>query len=221
MKKLAMILLALAATLMLPACGSSSSKESAKKEEKEPEYASVGTESEDAVQVLLTNKTGTDITSFVINSSEDKGENLLDEGDAFANDETRRLYFIPVQPSAVKPVEYTVIIKLADDTTLRLHQFPLEDMEKASIGRENSIGYIVYESLTTKESVNTLEAEKAIRMAAIERRKAQKEAEERAKREAEEAAEAQKAAQAEAEAAAAMEQAAQQAEAAAAQKQQQ
>lgn len=241
MKKILLLIMTVAMLAALSACGgTSSSNNDAKEPEPEPEYAVIGTESESAVQILLTNETGADIKSFVVRSdgSDDSKENLLAEGDVFAQGETRRFFYDVTasrtdaeDPEAkATPVEYRIVLRQNDGTKLVLHQFPMEDAKEATIKLEDKLGYIDYVSRTQEGTISTLDTEKAIKQAAIEKKKAKIRA---AKKKAREKARAKKAAEAAAKAeaerqaaeaaaaAAAEQQAAQQAAAAAAAAQQQ
>ena len=225
MKKWFLMMMTAAAVLVLCACGGSSSSENTKEEEKEPEYAAIGTETDGARSILITNGTEADIKAFVVRSDgdNDSRDNLLAEGEVFAKGETRRFFYDTDsagkaaeetadaekkeeasadedQPEAKEtPVEYRIVLTFADDTKKILHQFPMEDAEEAVIKADGKVCFIEYKSMSQKETVSTLESEQAIRQAAIEKRKAKKAAAKKAREEAKAAKEAAAAAKAEAE----------------------
>ena len=188
MKKIVIAFLSLAVIACMTACGSSDSGSKAdaepkEEEEQEPEYKALGTEADDALKMLVTNATGSDIKAVTVKNTADKSQtDMLSSGDVFTNEETREMFFAP-QADA----KYTVIVTLADDTQFKLHNFPMEDALELKVERDAEYGYLEYKS-AAGEDVNTLESEKRIKAKAIARAKAKKEAEAKAKAEAEAAA---------------------------------
>lgn len=107
---------------------------------------------------------------------------------------------------------YDVELTFADDTKAVLHGFPFEDMEEGELLLDNEIAYVKYTSLSSGQTLETLESEKAIveaKKAEEEAKKAEEEAAAAKKAEEEAAAAAQKQAEEEAAAAAAAAQPAQ------------
>lgn len=132
-------------------------------EEQEETLKTIGKEAEGegvfAVNVL--NSTGKAITGFAVkeDSQEEFSDNMLTEDDAFTKDEERILYFTADDADA----SYTVLLTFEDDETAELHNFPFDDMESCEIKLEESVAYLVYTSLESKEEVNTKEDETAIK----------------------------------------------------------
>ncbi len=209
-----------------------------KQEEKEPELKAVGTESTDGYMVKLKNVTGQDVTGVAIKDMDAKTfpENMLADGDVFAADEERNLFWSAEAASQVSDEEtdpdekvvipgWDVSITLADGNSFVLHAFPFEEMKEGELHVEDGVAFVTYTC-----DVNTKEAEIMVKKQEEEAKKkaeekAKKKAEEKAKKKAEEKAkkEAEEKAAAEAAAAeaAAAEAAAAEAEAARQQQQQQ
>ncbi len=97
-KTIIMITIGLLAALMVVGCGKKQTENTAPKKEepKEPEYATIGVQDDGALEILLTNGTGAAIKSFVVNNSTttEQQPNLLEDGDLFADGETRKLYYL-------------------------------------------------------------------------------------------------------------------------------
>lgn len=113
---------------------------------------------------------------------------LLEEDDIFGYDEERIFCFKPEREEEVQeetadaeedadaaeeeteeavdeekqlPAKsYDILITFADDETIvEIHTFPFDDMEKGEIRAADGVGYLTYESLETKEPVDTKEVE--------------------------------------------------------------
>lgn len=190
----------------------SASAELEEEEEEEPlvpeeeTFLPIGEEEEGAYQIKLTNSTGMDITAVSVKTTEEEEypDNFLVEEDVFAADEVRYLYYLPpveedaeteeVQPEEADDADeaddreltvgYDVQLTLADDSVYILHGFPFDDVEEAELLLEEDVIYLKYISLSTQETVETREAELAI--------KAQEEAEAQEQAETESTAETQK-----------------------------
>lgn len=188
--------------------GKTEDKKTETAEEKEPELKVIGTESKDAFKVELKNSTAKNITGVSVKLTEETEypANMLANGDVFAVDESRNLYY--TAPAAAEETAetadasadekvltqgYDIQLTFEDGTTAELHSFPFEDMEAGEICFADEVAYLSYTSVATEDKVETKEAELAV--------KAAKEAE--AQKAAEEAAAAEAAAQAAAEQAAA------------------
>lgn len=139
-----------------------------------PELKIIGTQAEgDSIyQVTLQNHTGKEITGVSVkdSSQEEFPENMLEESDVFAKDESRILYYDATEALSANDTEenasdkaltpeYTIQLTFADDTTAQLHQFPFEDVKEAEIKLEDDLAYLVYTSVSSKTEVNTKEAE--------------------------------------------------------------
>ena len=218
------ISLMLTMSLLLGGCGSkkdaSEEKTAEEKAEKQEEVLkNIGTEAEgdNIYKVMLENKTGKDITGFAVKDSSmaEYPANMLADGDAFTDGEKRYLFYDASSAAeatetqtaqsgesanALTP-QMDVQLTFEDQTSMVLTAFPFGDVEEAQICLEDEVAFIQYESLSTKETMSTKEAELAIKADAEAAAQAEAEAAAQAQAEAEAAAAAQ--AQAEAEAAAA------------------
>ena len=220
---IALCLCMIGAAGMTTGCGSKK-EETPVVEEKEPELKVIGQEEKDAFKVEVKNATGKNIKGIAIKLTDDESypENMLEDGDVFADQESRNLYY--KAPEEVegnsestendgteeeKELEqgYDVQLTFEDDSTAELHSFPFGDIEKGEFCYADDVAYLTYTSIKSKEEVDTKEAELAVQAAAE-----QKAAEEAAAQAAEEqkAAEEAAAAQAAAEQKAAEEAAAEQ-----------
>jgi len=136
--------------------------------------------SQGVFRVELTNKTGKAITEFSIKeSSEEKfPENMLPAGQTFAADEMRVLYFAPKEAAGtdagqtesgklLEPI-YEAGISFEDGSRLEWKAIPFGDMEKAELCLEGDTIFVEYTSVTTGESINTLEAAKQSEQLAAE-----------------------------------------------------
>ena len=124
---------------------------------------------ENDIVIALTNSTGKDIEgiSYRLAGTKKYGENLLAEGALLANGETKLLV---VSLETEEEAEYDVRLAFADNKSSQLHAFPFFDAEKAEILLEDGVAYLKYESLASKEAVDTLEAEKTAREAEMSKK---------------------------------------------------
>lgn len=139
----------------------------------------LGEDAEGAFHVQLKNDTGKEIKEVKINVAKKveykDAENLLKEDDVFAADEERLLCFLPLKEEEEEETEsaakekkepeipvYNIRFTFADDTTAELHTFPFGDIEKGELHLEGELVYLVFESVSLKQSVNTLESETKI-----------------------------------------------------------
>ncbi|MEY8433942.1 hypothetical protein AALC75_26245 [Lachnospiraceae bacterium 48-42] len=213
-KSILYLLLVLAAVLFAGCSSNKPEKEpeekqekQEKREEKEPELKAVGTESTDGYMVKLKNVTGQDVTGVAIKDMDAKTfpENMLADGDVFAADEERNLFWLAEAASQVSDEEtdpdekvvipgWDVSITLADGNSFVLHAFPFEEMKEGELHVEDGVAFVTYTC-----DVNTKEAEIMVKKQEEEAKKkaeekAKKKAEEKAKKEAEEKAAAEAAA---------------------------
>ena len=205
--------------------------EEAVEEEPEEVLNTIGDNTPGSVEIRLTNGTGQNIKSFVFAADGQEAQNMLAAGDLFAPDETRLVYLsadsAEAEPSEetaddekVLNPEYTLTVVLEDDSTMILHNFPLEDIAEGTIMLEKReantaeeaaedeeapeeedsaeegylIGYLNYKSIMSDSIISSLEAERAIldqMIAEEEARKAEEEAAAQAEAEAAAAAAAQ------------------------------
>lgn len=193
-------------------CGSKKEETPVVEEEKkEPELKAIGQEDKEAFKVEVKNATGKNIKGVAIKLTDEDAypENMLEEGDVFADQESRNLYYKAPEKNENEDVTeesettendgtddekvleqgYDVQLTFEDDSTAELHAFPFGDIEKGDLCYADDVAYLTYTSIESKEQIDTKEAELAVKQAAE-----QKAAEEAAarKKEAEQAAAASK-----------------------------
>ena len=141
----------------------------------------IGTNSNDAVNISAKNETGQAITSVALVSpiTQEATDSLEQDGD-WDNDAAAQLYIdqtvIEIATSGtvegdngtaeessdiVLEPRTTIQFTTADGMTYALHQLNLEDIKDATVKIEDGTAYLVYTSIATGEEVNTLEAELA------------------------------------------------------------
>lgn len=210
-------------------CGSKKEETPVVEEEKkEPELKAIGQEDKEAFKVEVKNATGKNIKGVAIKLTDEDAypENMLEEGDVFADQESRNLYYKALEKNENEDVTeesettendgtddekvleqgYDVQLTFEDDSTAELHAFPFGDIEKGDLCYADDVAYLTYTSIESKEQIDTKEAELAVKQAAE-----QKAAEEAAQAAAEQKAAEEVAAQAAAEQAAAEQKAAEEA----------
>ena len=210
-------------------CGSKKEETPVVEEEKkEPELKAIGQEDKEAFKVEVKNATGKNIKGVAIKLTDEDAypENMLEEGDVFADQESRNLYYKALEKNENEDVTeefettendgtddekvleqgYDVQLTFEDDSTAELHAFPFGDIEKGDLCYADDVAYLTYTSIESKEQIDTKEAEQAVKQAAE-----QKAAEEAAQAAAEQKAAEEAAAQAAAEQAAAEQKAAEEA----------
>lgn len=141
----------------------------------EEELPAIGTESADAIKVKLTNKTGKDITGVAVKNmdSEAWSDNLLTDDDSFTDKEKRYLYYTPdaSEENSTESEEgeiltyagYDIQLTFADETTMILHALSLEDIKEGEILLADDVCYVSYESVATGETLDTKDAEIAVK----------------------------------------------------------
>ena len=210
-------------------CGSKKEETPVVEEEKkEPELKAIGQEDKEAFKVEVKNATGKNIKGVAIKLTDEDAypENMLEEGDVFADQESRNLYYKALEKNENEDVTeefettendgtddekvleqgYDVQLIFEDESTAELHAFPFGDIEKGDLCYADDVAYLTYTSIESKEQIDTKEAELAVKQAAE-----QKAAEEAAQAAAEQKAAEEAAAQAAAEQAAAEQKAAEEA----------
>lgn len=116
----------------------------------------LGTKTEGAYEVQLKNATTRPICAMAIKSDGEADfiTQLMTEGDIFAPDEERMLYYKPAATGA----SYDIRITFGDDgSTVTLHAFPFGSMKKGDLLAADGVGYLNYEGI-----VDTKAAELAI-----------------------------------------------------------
>lgn len=208
-------------------CGSKKEETPVVEEEKkEPELKAIGQEDKEAFKVEVKNATGKNIKGVAIKLTDEDAypENMLEEGDVFADQESRNLYYKALEKNENEDVTeesettendgtedekvleqgYDVQLTFEDDSTAELHAFPFGDIEKGDLCYADDVAYLTYTSIESKEQIDTKEAELAVKQAAEQKAAEeaaaqaaaeQKAAEEAAEEAAEQAAAEQKAAE--------------------------
>lgn len=141
----------------------------------EPELDSIGekSESKDTFSVTLENGTDQDITAVSVKTGEEEKfpESMMKKDDVFEKGEKSVLYYTPKKDDASSSSEasddkivtprYDIQITLKDGTKYVLHAFPFGDIEEGKIQVADDVAYLTYTSVSTKEKVDTKEAELA------------------------------------------------------------
>ena len=154
-------------------------KEEEKKDEKE--YMTIGTESEGAYQLLLTNHTGGEITQLRIKASSapEFPENMMAADMKIPVQETVRVYY--TAPESVEEMNaeasgrmllrttYDISLGYEDGHTVDITGLGFDDMEEAELCFEDEVGFVKYVSAESGEQISTKETALAL--------KAQREAE--------------------------------------------
>lgn len=172
-KKILTVLLAGAMCFSMTTAAFATEAETAVEETTEMKL--LGEDAEGAFHVVLKNSTGKEIKEVKINVAgkvEYKdAENLLKEEEVFAAEEERLLCYAPVKAEETEEADqekepeipvYNLKFTFADDTTAEIHTFPFGDIENGELHMEGEIAYLVFDSVSLKESVNTLETETKI-----------------------------------------------------------
>ena len=170
-------------------CGSKKEETPVVEEEKkEPELKAIGQEDKEAFKVEVKNATGKNIKGVAIKLTDEDAypENMLEEGDVFADQESRNLYYKALEKNENEDVTeesettendgtgdekvleqgYDVQLTVEDDSTAELHAFPFGDIEKGDLCYADDVAYLTYTSIESKEQIDTKEAELAVKQAA-------------------------------------------------------
>ena len=170
-------------------CGSKKEETPVVEEEKkEPELKAIGQEDKEAFKEEVKNATGKNIKGVAIKLTDEDAypENMLEEGDVFADQESRNLYYKALEKNENEDVTeesettendgtgdekvleqgYDVQLTFEDDSTAELHAFPFGDIEKGDLCYADDVAYLPYTSIESKEQIDTKEAELAVKQAA-------------------------------------------------------
>ena len=170
-------------------CGSKKEETPVVEEEKkEPELKAIGQEDKEAFKVEVKNATGKNIKGVAIKLTDEDAypENMLEEGDVFADQESRNLHYKALEKNENEDVTeesettendgtddekvleqgYDVQLTFEDDSTAELHAFPFGDIEKGNLCYADDVAYLTYTSIESKEQIDTKEAELAVKQAA-------------------------------------------------------
>ena len=170
-------------------CGSKKEETPVVEEEKkEPELKAIGQEDKEAFKVEVKNATGKNIKGVAIKLTDEDAypENMLEEGDVFADQESRNLYYKAPEKNENEDVTeesettendgtddekvleqgYDVQLTFEDDSTAELHAFPLKKKKKGDLCYADDVAYLTYTSIESKEQIDTKEAELAVKQAA-------------------------------------------------------
>ena len=119
----------------------------------------IGTEEEGALKTEIKNTTGNDITSIKIKNAEETEytQELLSDGDIFADGEARTLFFKPQQSeNETQAVQLALQITMKDSTgaevTAEIDPFPLDDMSEGEIAIEEEAAFLNYKNLAGEEA---------------------------------------------------------------------
>ncbi|MEE3420832.1 MAG: hypothetical protein VZR02_07000 [Lachnospiraceae bacterium] len=115
--------------------------------------------------VRLVNATGKNITGLTVNN----GANLLAEGDPFAVNEKRVLYYDSAEDivaAAGNVVVYNMHVTFEDGTSYDLNSFPFGDTDEAEICLSDTAAYIRFTSKSQSQEISTQGTEEAIVAAA-------------------------------------------------------
>lgn len=127
-----------------------------------PEMKTIGvkTDSETAVSLEVKNYTGEAITSWKVKlTGEDTfSENMLEAGDSFLQNASRMLIVDPKNKDSNRLCDVKVTF---EDVTATIHNFPLDDADYVELRKEDNVVYLIYNSLTSKKEINTMEDEQA------------------------------------------------------------
>ncbi len=158
------------------------------------QYKTIGQESADASKLLLTNRTGGEITGFTMKAStaQEASQNLLQAGMKIEQEETVCVYYTP-EAEATEQTTYDLNLSYADGHTVEIAGLALDGMKEAELCYEEEVGFVKYKKDGSGEEVSTKEMALAL--------KAQKEAQEAAEAQAKKEEAEQAAAQAQADAA--------------------
>lgn len=186
MKKAAIArILVIGAACLVIGCGK---KEDEKNEAEEPktetnevqevkiedeEYKTIGQESADAYQLLLTNHTGGEITGFAIkvSTAQEASQNLLQAGMKIEQEETVRVYYAPEAGSTAQTT-YDLNLSYADGHAVEIAGLGLDGMKEADLCFEDEVGFVKYkkegsgEEISTKDMALALKAQKEAQKAA-------------------------------------------------------
>ena len=161
--------------------------------EPEPEYETVGQESEDALDFLLTNATGNTITGLSVKSSAqpEYPSNMIASGQTVEADETVEFYYTPESaaggsdaaqaedaeeasdaageeesaPVADAQINetYSLQVTFEDGTVKEVSNFAVNDMQDADLMYEDEVVFVKYTSISAETEISTKEAELAVK----------------------------------------------------------
>ena len=152
-------------------------EESQQEESQSEELKLIGEENPEAYSVTLVNETGKGIKEIAIKelSKKEYSENMLKEQDIFQDNEKRILYYKPSEEQDTEEQSdktetekkdeipmYDILLTFEDDTTAELHTFPFGDIEEGVLKLEDKVAYLVFQSVSLKKEVNTLDTEKSL-----------------------------------------------------------
>lgn len=159
------------------------------------QYKTIGQENANAYKLLLTNRTGGEITGFMIKASTEQtdSQNLLQAGMKIEQEETVCVYYTPNAGNSAQTT-YDFDLSYEDKHVVEIAGLRLDDMAEAELCFEDEVGFVKYKKSGSGEEVSTKEMALAL--------KAQKEAQEAAQAQAKKEEAEQAAAQAQADAAA-------------------
>lgn len=150
-------------------------KEEKKDEKDGKEYKTIGTESEDAYKLLLTNHTGGEITQLKIkvSSAPEFPENMMAADMKIPVQETVRVYY--TAPESVDEMNaeasgrmllrttYDISLGYEDGHTVDITGLGFDDMEEVELCFEDEVGFVKYVSVESGEQISTKETALALK----------------------------------------------------------
>lgn len=160
--------------------------EETKEEKTIGEKPAADKDAEGVFSLKFKNLTGKAITEVSVKNEKDEKypDNFLEKDDKFAADEERTLWFDPNASKTEEKTEtadtakdtaeakdsdateevqkYDMQITFEDGKTATLHTLPFGDTEEAELHLEGEVAYLVFDSKSLKESVNTKDTEQEL-----------------------------------------------------------
>lgn len=119
----------------------------------------MGTQSQDATTVTITNDMGKSIIGIAVKESAEKSYgDVMEPKDSMLADASTTVYFDIADTSK----RYDVKIDCDDGSLYELHKIKLANVQDATLKVEGQIAYAVYTSKATGKEINTLEKEKGL-----------------------------------------------------------
>lgn len=123
----------------------------------------MGTKTDTAGELVITNLTGHEISEFRarLSSEEDWGDDYIAGEFTLKNSDMALFYYEnDGQPSTGSAVQYDLCVAFADGTESECYfrELPLSDIEELSLNIDDGVPYAKYQSLSTKQLVSTLSA---------------------------------------------------------------
>lgn len=127
----------------------------------------MGTQSATASDVVITNNTGIEISSFYVRPSgeEDWSDDYIDSAFTLKDKEQALYYYDSNEKddsgSTITRYDLRVSYADSDESDCLFRNLTLSDIEELSLNMEDGVPFVTYTSLSTKRQVSTLEDAKA------------------------------------------------------------